>query len=346
MTNVTYPLPVCYNQDVIIDYAEFGRLDMPSEISYTTEEIAKLLRISKLTVYDLIKKGKLPAYRVGKQMRVDADDLEAYKRQAKGIGASPRTSTASAAPSSAASADRLSGPGPRPLVISGQDMGLDILAKQIEAAIPGVRPLRSHVGSMEGLISMYRNEADIVSVHLLDGDTGEYNLPYVRKLLVGRSYVVVNLLCRQAGLYVREGNPLGIRDWRDLGNPGIRIVNRETGSGARVLLDEQLRLNGVNPADVAGYDHVENNHLAVAGKVALGEADAGVGIGKAADIVGNVSFVPLVLERYDLVMAKTPGNAEWLDRTLAILGSADLRKELGTIQGYDLSLTGRILWES
>jgi len=312
---------------------------MPNEISYTTEEIANMLRISKLTVYDLIKKGKLPAYRVGKQMRVDAGDLEAYKQRAKGrLVTSPASRTEIPTLSFHSSS-----PGPRSLVIAGQDMGLDLLAKHIESELPDVRPLRSPESSMDGLISMYRGEADIASVHLLDGDSGEYNLPYVRKLLVGRSYVVVNLLSRQAGLYVREGNPLGLREWRDLDRPDIRIVNRETGSGARVLLDEQLRLNGIAARKIAGYDRIETNHLAVAGKVALGEADAGVGIGKAAALVGNVSFVPLVLERYDLVMSKSPDNEAWLGKILGILGSEPFRKELGAMSGYDLSLTGRVL---
>ncbi|MFB9275183.1 substrate-binding domain-containing protein [Cohnella cellulosilytica] len=315
---------------------------MASDQSYTTEEIAQLLKISKLTVYDLIKKGKLPAYRVGKQMRIDAADLDAYKRQAKGI--SP------AAPSPQESADsrpdlgRASGV--RPLVITGQDMSLDILSKHLESKANGFRPLRSFAGSLDSLISMYRGESDLVSTHLLDGDTGEYNLPYIRKILVGSSYVVVNLLVRQAGFYVREGNPLGLKGWKDLGRPGLRLVNREVGSGARVLLDEQLRMHRIAPSSLQGYEAVESNHLAVAGKVGRGEADVGVGIEKAAAIVGGVGFVPLIRERYDLVMRKSPDNARWIEAVMDILKSEAYLNELRAIQGYDLSQTGRILLET
>ncbi|OXS61115.1 hypothetical protein B1A99_06205 [Cohnella sp. CIP 111063] len=317
---------------------------MSSDQSYTTEEIAKLLKISKLTVYDLIKKGKLPSYRVGKQMRVDAADLEAYKRQAKGIAQSPSPAASEEPPSARPEPRQASGI--RPLVITGQDMSLDILSKHLENRATGFRPLRSFAGSLDSLISMYRGESDLVSTHLLDGDTGEYNLPYIKKILVGSSYVVVNLLSRQAGFYVRQGNPLGLQDWPDLAKPGVRLVNREVGSGARVLLDEQLRLNRIAPSSLLGYDALESNHLAVAGKVGLGEADVGIGIEKAAAIVGNVTFVPLIRERYDLVMRKSPDNARWIEAVMDILKSDAYLSELRAIQGYDLSQTGRILLET
>lgn len=321
---------------------------MSSDISYTTEEIAAILKISKLTVYDLIKKGELPSYRVGKQMRVDASDLEAYKQRMKSASKSSDSPAAVVAahdpsPAAAASAARS---GQRSVVITGQDLSLDLLAKHMEKSVPGIRPLRSYVGSLDSLVSMYRGESDIVSTHLLDGDTGEYNLPYVRWLLTGRSYLVVNLLVRRAGLYVRQGNPLGIADWSDLGRPGLRLANREIGSGARVLLDEQLRLHGIRPESLIGYGNEETNHIGVAGKVASGEADVGVGSEKAAAIVGQVDFLPLIRERYDLVFLKTPDNREWIESVLGILRSPAFLSELGAISGYDLSMTGQVLYET
>ena len=316
---------------------------MSSDQSYTTEEIAQLLKISKLTVYDLIKKGKLPAYRVGKQMRVDATDLEAYKRQSKG-GVGLSAASTDEPPHVRSATKELAGV--RPLVITGQDTSLDILSKHIEKQAAGFRALRSFAGSLDSLISMYQGQADLVSTHLLDGDTGEYNLPYIRKILVGSSYIVVNLLARQAGFYVRQGNPFGLKGWQDLDKPGLRLVNREIGSGARVLLDEQLRLHRIAPSSLLGYDTIESNHLAVAGKVGLGEADVGIGIVKAAAIVGSVAFIPLIRERYDLVMRKSPDNARWIEAVLDILKSEAYLNELRAIQGYDLSETGTILLET
>jgi putative molybdopterin biosynthesis protein len=316
---------------------------MSSDVSYTTEEIAKLLKISKLTVYDLIKKGELPSYRVGKQMRIDPADLESYKQRAKGIQMNERPIMTDVPTQSHA---QVSHTGLRPLVITGQDLSLDILAKYMEKKMDGIRPLRAYVGSLDSLISMYRGESDIVSTHLLDGDTGEYNLPYIRKLLIGSSYIVVHLLSRNAGFYVKQGNPLSLKGWSDLGTPGLRIANREKGSGARVLLDEQLRLHGLKSNQLIGYEQEQSNHLGVASKVASGEADVGIGIEKAASIVGNIAFIPLIKESYDLVMLKTANNQAWIQSLLHILRSADFKKELQTISGYDLTRTGEILLET
>jgi len=335
---------------------------MSQEISYTTEEIARLLKISKLKVYDLIKKGELPSYRVGKQMRVDASDLEAYKQHSRSgaagkhagpIGGEPVSAPVPAAPSSPAIAQpyhsgtsqsgKSSG---RDIVITGQDMSLDILATYLERSQLADRPLRSYAGSLDSLIAMYHGESDIVSTHLLDGDTGEYNIPYIRRLLVGFPYIVVHMLTRSAGFYVQKGNPNGITSWSHLNQEGITLINRERGSGARVLLDEQLRLIGVSPSGLRGYDTVENSHLAVAGRVARGEADVGIGIEKAARVVDGIDFIPLIQERYDLVMLKKPENKAWISSVIEILRSAAFRSELGSIYGYDLSESGNVVYET
>ncbi|WP_410769869.1 substrate-binding domain-containing protein [Fontibacillus sp. BL9] len=330
-----------------------------NEVSYTTEEVAKLLKVSKLTVYDLIKKGELPAYRVGKQMRVDADDLEMYKQNAKsGNGAhgairaqgKPQTSERTVSHPQEFRGEVLNLPGqtqiPGTLVITGQDLSLDVLAKHLERANPSLRPLRSHDGSLDSLISMYHGKSDIVSTHLLDGISGEYNIPYITKILTGHSYVVVNLLQRQAGLYVRQGNPKQLKTWADLGTPGIRLINREIGSGARVLLDEQLRAHGIDRSGIEGYNDVENSHLAVAGKVSSGQADVGVGIENAVSLISTVDFVPLIKERYDLVVLKSKHNAAWIQLLLQTLQSPEFQQELSSIRGYDLTLTGTILYDT
>ncbi len=324
-----------------------------SEVSYTTEEVAKLLKISKLTVYDLIKKGDLPAYRVGKQMRVDADDLETYKQNAKSGGRAsavsrPQRNQSTLGQESTTDELSTSGRSPHPgtLVITGQDLSLDLLAKHLERANPSLRPLRSHDGSLDSLISMYHGKSDIVSTHLLDGSSGEYNIPYITKILTGHSYVVVNLLQRQAGLYVQRGNPKQLQSWADLELPGLKLINREIGSGARVLLDEQLRIHGISRSGIEGYGDVETSHLAVAGKVASGQADVGVGIEHAVSLINTVDFVPLIKERYDLVMLKTTSNAGWVQLLLQTLQSPEFRQELASIHGYDLSLTGHILYDT
>lgn len=321
-----------------------------SDISYTTEEIAKLLKVSKLTVYDLIKKGELPAYRVGKQMRIDALDLEGYKRAAKSGHAlphSPESVTTSAAvlPNSDADSSQAGNTDLRSLVITGQDLSLDLLATHLEKAAPSYRHLRSHAGSLDSLISMYQGRSDIVSTHLLDADSGEYNLPYIKRILTGHAYMVIHLLQRTAGLYVAKGNPKNISSWGDLGQRDIRLINREKGSGARVLLDEQIRIHGLDRNQMTGYTNEETSHMGVAGKVSAGEADVGVGTEKTAHLVGGIDFIPLIQEHYDLVVLKTPRNEAWIPGLLQVIHSRAFQSELGSIQGYDLSMTGQIKYE-
>ena len=323
---------------------------MSDNTSYTTEEIARLLKISKLKVYDLIKKGELPSYRVGKQMRVDQSDLEAYKQNARS-GMTPSTSPLTFAGTNLTQVTTHSGQfnskaTGHSLVITGQDMSLDILATYLERSLPTERPLRSYAGSLDSLIAMYQGESDIVSTHLLDGDTGEYNLPYIRKILVGFSYVVVRLLTRSAGLYVQKGNPKGLHKWSHLQQNGLTLINRERGAGARVLLDEQLRLHGIPAASLSGYEQEENSHLAVAGKVARGEADVAIGTEKAAKIVDGIDFIPLIQESYDLVMLKKPEHEQWIATVIDILRSPAFQSELGSIHGYDLTETGTIIYET
>ncbi|MBN3524957.1 helix-turn-helix transcriptional regulator [Paenibacillus apiarius] len=313
---------------------------MPHSMSYTVHEIAQMLKVSKLTVYDLIKKGELRAYRVGKQMRVDGVELEAYKQRGQRCegtvhyGESQLFGIPAAAPLPSSQ-----------LVITGHDACLELLSKHMERESAFIRPLRSFVGSMEGLIALFRGEAHIVSTHLFDGDTGEYNLPYIRKLLVGLPYMVIHVAARSAGLYVQSGNPKGIASWSDVAKPGIKLVNRERGSGARVLLDEQLRILGLKGDVLHGYRNEETTHLAVAGQVGSGQADVGVGIEKVAYAVG-IDFVPLMQEEVDLVVLKQPEHMPWIGSLLQVLRSAAYREELMAIRGYDTSRTGEIRMEA
>ncbi|TPG69466.1 helix-turn-helix domain-containing protein [Brevibacillus laterosporus] len=313
---------------------------MTQDISYTTEEIANILRVSKLTVYDLIKKGELSAYRVGRQMRVDASDLDSYKQKTK----SKKSSNATPPPQVGKSivSDKPASVGIQSVIISGQDMALDLFASHLEKQVGSIRALRSYQGSLNSLVSLYRGEAHIVSTHLFDGDSGTYNLPYVQRILTGRPYLIVHMMARHSGLYVAKGNPLQLCTWADLQKPGVRLVNREAGSGARVLLDEQLRLHQLEPSRLSGYfDHVEHSHLAVATAVARGSADVGIGIEKAAKIV-DVEFVPLIQEHYDLVMLVTEESHYWVNSLIQLLQSEAFKQELQAIGGYDVTLTGQI----
>lgn len=309
---------------------------MTMELSYTIEEVSQFLKVSKLTIYDLVKKGELPVFRVGRQMRIAANDLDNYINNHK---TNQNTLTVPVLDS-----HRSEPKESNHVVISGQDLVLDMLGKQIEKN-SNYKSLRSFTGSLNSLISMYNGECDIVSLHLFDGDTGEYNLPYLKKILVGHPFILVNLLSRKAGLYVKKGNPLNITSWKDLNRENIKIVNREKGSGARILLDEQLRINEISSKKITGYEHEESNHLSVASAVSTGVADAGVGIEKAAKIVG-IDFIPLITEQYDLVILKKPENEYLISIVKEILSSNQFQSEIDSLGDYDTTRTGKIIYET
>lgn len=310
---------------------------MNNNISYTIDEVAQILKISKLTAYDLIKKGDLVAFRVGRQMRVEHEEIERYKSK-------NRTGAVQEEKNDSREYKKPRNRVKNQVVLSGQDLVLDILSKHIEKNT-SLTPLRSYTGSLNSLISMYNGECDVVSVHLYDGDTGEYNLPYVKRLLVSHPFILMNLVCRTAGFYVKKGNPLNIKEWKDLAKAGVTIVNREKGSGARVLLDEQLRINGISKDSVKGYGVELTSHFSIASAVAGGQADVGVGIENAAKMI-NVDFIPLIKEQYDLVLLKTKENDELVKIMKEAVCSTEFRSQLEQLNGYDLSLTGKIIYES
>jgi len=309
---------------------------MSQNESFTPEEISKMLKVSKLTVYDLIKKGHIPAFRVGRQMRVDAKELEVYKTQ---------SATGSDSHSNSNVAGKISPIQKKPesMVISGQDASLDLLVHHLELE-NGHRPfLRSHSGSLDSLIEMYKGNADIVSTHLFDGDTQTYNIPYIRKLLVSKPFIVLQFIKRQAGFYVAEGNPKKITSWGDLSNPNLQFINREAGAGARVLLDEQLRLHQIPKENLKGYRNTRTSHMDIASEIANGHADVGLGIEHIAK-VAPVDFIPMIEESYDLVVLRTPENKRIIDTLHTILQQKKFQEKL-TSFGYHIKGIGTVLWE-
>jgi len=306
---------------------------MSQEHSYTIEEVAQLLKVSKLTIYDLVKKGDLPIFRVGRQMRVDRTDLQLYIQKSK-TGATPTASTTSTTPST----------NNKKIIISGQDLVLDLLGKYIEKKQSN-KVLRSHEGSFNGVMALYNGESDIASLHLYDGDTGEYNTPYLKKIFVSHSYILINLISRRAGFYVQKGNPLHIQSIDDFKTKSLKLMNREKGSGARTFLDEQLRIHHISPSSIEGYNEEEMSHIDVASAVANGNADIGIGIEKISKLI-DVDFIPLVRERYDIVLLKTPENQLLLETVKEILNSPDFQAEVVALGDYDVSHMGQVIYET
>ncbi|MCL1701219.1 helix-turn-helix transcriptional regulator [Lysinibacillus sp. Bpr_S20] len=306
---------------------------MSHEHSYTIEEVAQLLKVSKLTIYDLVKKGDLPIFRVGRQMRVDRTDLQLYIQKSK-TGVTPASSTAMTTPSTKT----------KKVIISGQDLALDLLGKYIEKKQSN-KVLRSHEGSFNGVMALYNGECDIASLHLYDGDTGDYNTPYLKKIFVSHSYILLNLVSRRAGFYVQKGNPLQIQSMEDFKTKSLKLMNREKGSGARTFLDEQLRMHHISPSSIEGYNEEEMSHIDVASAVANGHADIGIGIEKISKLI-EVDFIPLIKERYDIVLLKTPENHLLIESVKEILNSPEFQSEIDALGDYDVTKMGQVIYET
>jgi putative molybdopterin biosynthesis protein len=228
------------------------------------------------------------------------------------------------------------------VAIGSHDLTLDLLSSRLAERCPGASLSSANVGSLGGLIALQRHEAHLAGSHLLDEDTGEYNLGYVRRLLQGRAVVVVTLVHRQQGLIVPRGNPKGITRLEDLLRPDVLFVNRQRGAGTRVLLDYRLRQLGADPRQVRGYAREEFTHLAVAASVASGAADVGLGILAAARAL-ELDFVPLLRERYDLVIPREHHESERLAPLLEIMASPAFREEVEALGGYDTAAMGQVV---
>ncbi len=228
------------------------------------------------------------------------------------------------------------------VVVGSHDNTLDVLADELRR---GSRPFNlssSHVGSMGGLMALKRGACHLAGSHLLDTETGRYNLPYIERFLAGRPVRVVHLVMRDQGLIVPAGNPKGISGIRDLVRPDVRFVNRQAGSGTRILLDYRLGQLGIDPEKIDGYGNEEFTHMAVAAAVVSRAADVGLGICAAARAL-ELDFIPVVTEQYDLVIDARFFDTPPVQALLEVIGSESFRSRVRALGGYDTSETGKII---
>jgi putative molybdopterin biosynthesis protein len=176
--------------------------------------------------------------------------------------------------------------------------------------------------------------------HLWDGETDSYNYPFIRRLLPGLPVGVFRLAGRMQGFYVQKGNPLGIRDWQDLARPEITMINRERGCGTRILLDQKLRLLGIDAKNIRGYTRESTSHLACAGIVSRGGADIGCGCERGAGSITGADFIPLQLEWYDLVFRLPDRDTPIVKALISYISKNEFKQDLSLMGGYDLSQTG------
>jgi molybdate-binding protein/DNA-binding transcriptional regulator YhcF (GntR family) len=224
-------------------------------------------------------------------------------------------------------------------IVGSHDLALNILLDLLRHREEGLQIEVTHSGSLAGLIAIQEGRADLAGAHLLDEETGEYNYPFIKKILPGSELAIVNLAYRIQGLMYAPGNPHQIHGLDDLQRQDIVFVNRQKGSGTRVLLDLQMKQRGIATSGIKGYGVELSTHMAVAAHITHGKADVGLGIEAAAKSC-NLGFLPLFRERYDLVIPMTNYRSKRLGIMLEIIVSDEFKKIVEGIGGYDTSQTG------
>ena len=310
---------------------------MAQNKSLSTQEVADMLHVSKSTIYDMIRRGEIHSYKVGRKVRFTQDDVDAYIARSRHEHSTRPVQRVDTHSTLLTPETR----GEPELILAGQDVLLDILASFLQQS--GVHTGRTYLSSFEGLLSLYQDNIHAAACHLYDGN--DHNTDYVRRLMPGVPAVLVNLSYRTQGFYVQAGNPKGIGGWADLRRQDIGILNRRPGSSARILLDVQLKRLGIDPRTVAGYDRILGSHLTMAASIAAGEADLAIGTERVSRQMEGIDFIPLLEERYDLVLKKSALESPAVQTMLHTLNSTPFRKEIEAFSGNDYRDLGKIIAE-
>jgi len=225
------------------------------------------------------------------------------------------------------------------VVVGSHDNALDVLADEIKANHGHLTLSSSHVGSMGGLMAVKKGVCHLAGSHLLDTEDGSYNISYIKKYLPDITVKLINLVFRDQGLIVPPENPKGIRGIEDLGRDDITFINRQAGSGTRILLDYRIQQLGMQPWGIHGYEHEEFTHMAVAVAVQSGSVDVGLGIYAAAKAL-NLDFIPVVTEQYDIIIPQAHFETENIKILLEIINTKKFKKRVEALGGYSTEKTG------
>lgn len=315
------------------------------------------MRVSKATVYNMRNRGELIGYTVGKKLRFALADVEEYLSAHHDAGgfdlryvsvadtAQSHHDKEEAKKSTSKTFGHIAGNAADPskgFVMSGHDVMLDIVGNYLVQM--GISARRVHMTSYDGLVALYHDKVDIAATHLWDPQSGEYNIPYAKRLVPGCKTAIIRLTSRMQGFIVPANNPKKLSCWEDFSNKEISLANSERGTGTRILLDEHLRVMGVDPHSIKGYHEASASPILLAKRVLRGSADCMLGTEKLAQLVDGVSFVPLQREDYDLVLKQERFDDPFMRAMLDLLESGMLKRDLMGFVGYDTSDTGRITW--
>ena len=293
-------------------------------IFMSTKEVAQYLGIHEKKVYVLAKRGAIPCTRVTGKWLFPKTLIDQWIEENARMTPPPRRETAR----------------PFLLVAGSDDPSLGILRDCYTSRLTPTALILAPIGSQAGLAAVRDGVADIALAHLVDPASGEYNLPYLQQFLPAGA-AVVTLFHRDLGLVVQPGNPLGLRTVADLSRRGIRLVNRQEGSGTRWYLDQELARLGLDATQLDGYHETVTTHLEVGLKVLRREVDTGIATHATARLLG-LDFVLLTQERFEMLIPAQRFFARSMQRLLDIVGSREFRRRVDAIGGYDTSESGRL----
>ena len=295
-----------------------------------TKEVARYLDIHEKQVYALIKTKKIPATRMtGKWLFPKSVIDDWIERNAlSGLEQARRKS------------ERIAG---ALLAAGSNDPLLDILKTCLKKAHPELFIFSANTGSRGGLLALEKGFTDIAWSHLLDPESGEYNIPYLAKWVPSVKAVVVNLFYREMGFLLAKGNPLGIGGFEDLTRDGVRFINRQEGSGTRLLLDHNLQKAGLRPDRIAGYENEVFTHIEVGLSILSGEADAGIATVAVSTMLG-LDFIPITRERFDMICDQSIFFQKGVQALMQVLNGDLFRQRIKNLKGYDFGNAGRILY--
>lgn len=304
---------------------------MASEMM-STREVAAYLGINEKQVYALIKAGRIPGTRVtGKwvfpKKLIDEWIDENARRGLKQAREKSRTVEGA-------------------LLASGSnDPILDFLLTGLRQSHPDFYFFCANTGSTDGLKALGAGHTDVAWTHLLDPETGRYNTPFISKYLPGVKTVLVHLFRREIGIVAAAGNPKRIRGFEDLAAAGIRFVNRQEGSGTRLLLDTELEKRQIPLAGIAGYDREVYTHVEVGLSILSGEVDAGLATVAVSRLMG-LHFIPVTREDFDMVLGQSTYFNRGIQALMDILRSPGLRERFEKLGGYGFEDSGKILYST
>jgi putative molybdopterin biosynthesis protein len=303
-----------------------------SEEMMSTKEVARYLGVHEKQVYALVKSKRIPSTRItGKWVfpkRLIDEWIETHAKQ--GLEKAREKSA------------RMSG---ALLACGSNDPILDMLQTTMKKTYPEFLILSANTGSTEGLKALNSGYTDLAWSHLLDPKSGQYNIPFLPAYVPDVKAVVVNLFHRELGLIMAPKNPFSIKGFEDLSKKGVRLVNRQKGSGTRVLLDHHLKQLKIPPSKLEGYDKEVYTHFEVGLSILSKEADVGIATIAVAKLLG-LPFIPIAKESFDMILEQKTFFHKGIQTFIEVLNSKEFRQRVEPIGAYDFKDSGKILYST